>query len=56
VFDHTLIEIQVIANDLGFVTQSRFTVNNVKRVEDVQKFIDKCNSMLGVEVVRDHQL
>jgi DNA polymerase elongation subunit (family B) len=48
---------QAIANALGFVTLYGDTdslfVNNVRRVEDVQKFIDECKSTLGVEVARE---
>lgn len=52
---YTLTKMQAIANGLGFValygdTDSLF-VNNIKRNEDAQKFIDKCKLTLGVEVV-----
>jgi DNA polymerase I len=51
-----LTTMQTIANGLGFVTLYGDTdslfVNNVKRIKDLQKFIEECKSMLGVEVGR----
>ena len=51
---YTLTKMQDTADGLGFVTLYGDTdslfVNNVKRNEDVQKFIDECKSTLGVEV------
>jgi hypothetical protein len=50
----TLTKMQAIANGLGFDTLYGDTdslfVNDVKGNEDAQKFINECNSMLGVEV------
>src|SRR5207253_10434942 len=43
-----------IANDIGFDTiygdTDSLFVNNVKMMENAQKFINECNSMLGVGV------
>jgi len=51
---YTFTKMQAIANGLGFGTLYGDTdslfVNNVRRNEDVQKFIDECKSTLGVEV------
>lgn len=45
---------QAIANGLGFDTLYGDTdslfVNNIKTMEDAQKFINECNSTLGVQV------
>jgi DNA polymerase elongation subunit (family B) len=50
----TLTKMQAIANGLGFVTLYGDTdslfVNNVKKIEDIQKFIDECKSISDIEV------
>ena len=50
----TLTKMQAIANGLGFVTLYGDTdslfVNNVRKIEDVRKFIDGCKSTLDIEV------
>ena len=55
----TLTKMQAIANGLGFVTLYGDTdslfVNNVRKIEDVQKFIGGCKSILCIEVGHERE-